>query len=79
MSNINDCTKFDGNKWNETEFNLLGLKFSVDLSKMLEINYAAKMIEIRSQSSIGIKDFSHLLVKLQLLKHFYYQNLITYS
>ena len=57
-------------KWNETEFNLLGLKFSVDLSKMLEINYAAKMIEIKESIKHWNKRLLTPLGKVTVIKTF---------
>ena len=66
-------------QWNKTEFNLLGLKFSVNLSKMVEINYATKMVEIKESIMHWNKRLFTPLGNITVVKHFYYQNLITCS
>ena len=57
-------------QWDETEFTLLGLKFSVDLSKMVQINYSAKMVEIKESIKHWNKRFLTPLGKVTVIKTF---------
>ena len=57
-------------QWDETEFTLLGLKFSVDLSKMVQINYSAKMVEIKESIKHWNKRLLTPLGKVTVIKTF---------
>ena len=47
----------------ENIFNLLGIKFSVDLDSIINLNYDPILDDINKISSVWKKDPSHLWVK----------------
>ena len=64
-----DKLKRSGFQWGFTQFDLLGLTFSVDLSKMIDLNFNAKILEIKELIKIWNKGYMTPLGKIT------YQNL----
>ena len=56
--------------WNTTEFNMLGLKFSVDLQKMPEINFRSKLVEIKDSINHWSKRKLTPMGKVTVIKTF---------
>ena len=54
--------------WNITKFDLLGLKFSVDLSEMLALNLTEKINQIKREISIWSKRYLTPLGKIVVVK-----------
>ena len=55
-------------EWNTTKFDLLGLKFSVDLSEMLDLNLTEKINQIKREISIWSKRHLTPLGKIVVVK-----------
>ena len=55
--------------WNQQTFDLLGLKFHIDLKKMIELNFTDKMVKVKNI----LKNWSRRILtpvgRIQVIKH----------
>ena len=63
--------KFD---WACTKFNLLGLKFSVNLSEILDLNLSEKLTQIKKEISVWSKRHLTPIGKIVVVKTIFYLN-----
>ena len=66
-----DKLKKGGFQWCCTQFDLLGLTFSVDISKMIDLNFNAKILEIKELIKIWSKKYLTPLGKTTVIKPFF--------
>ena len=65
-----DKLKKSGFQWGCTQFDLLGLTFSVNLSEMIDLNFKAKILEIKELIKIWNKRYLTPLGKITVIKTF---------
>ena len=65
-----DKLKKSGFQWGYTQFDLLGLTFSVDLSEIIDLNFKAKILEIKELIKIWNKRYLTPLGKITVIKTF---------
>ena len=65
-----DKLKKSGFQWGCTQFDLLGLTFSVNLSEMIDLNFKSKILEIKELIKIWNKRYLTPLGKITVIKTF---------